>query len=97
MNEKTADLALRLLRRMSANPEDIPDCVPSFVELVSDQEITGLSEEALELLADLAHDLNWYEPDPQIRKHEGELWDERSVLEEARHVLRALQDLGVPL
>jgi hypothetical protein len=55
----------------------------------------GVGQQAYDILADLAYDLDFFEPDPFLRVESTSYYGRERLEEEIRTALRRLADLGI--
>jgi hypothetical protein len=84
---------LGLLDEITENPEKRLDNVREFQKLIWDATEPLIESKALwEELCDLAYDLDYYEPNEEIRQSDSSLYDENRVKEEVLPVLKSLRE-----
>ena len=84
---------IELLRRALVEPAQLSAVISRVQTLVwhSDSWSAALSQNSAEILADLAYDLDYYEPSAVSRSEDGAFFDEARALEQIKAVLNQLE------
>jgi hypothetical protein len=88
----TLSEVLGSLRAATREPAKLPEAIRALQAMVwkSKGWKSGLPEEVVETLADLAYDLDFYEPDAAARAQDGSYFAEDRALEEIADALRRI-------
>ena len=83
---------LGFLRAATLEPTKLPEAIRALQAMVWKSEgwDSGLPEEIVEVLADLAYDLDFYQPDPAVRAQDGSLFAADRALQEIADALRRI-------
>lgn len=92
-----AEQLLKLLSNALQNPAGRKLALHQFQQQVWNVPDPPLTGDAWEVLADLAHDLEFYEPDPKAREEDPSFYGDERLQEEIRTALARLKDLGITL
>ena len=91
---KDSDHLVELLIQALMFPRLRNDSIRDFQKLVSDDQEEEKEGTASEVFADLAIDLDYYEPDPVKRSEDPSYFDDERLEEEIRKALAKLNALG---
>jgi hypothetical protein len=91
------DELLGLLAKALREPIARKATIARFQTLVWDRKEPAVPPAVDEVLRDLAHDLDFFEADPVVRKEDGVYYGHTRAEEEIRTALRKVRDMGVDL
>jgi hypothetical protein len=89
------DAMLALLVRVLREPSTRKATVKQFQALVWESPRHTVAKEVYDVLADLAYDLDYFEPDPVSRAQDTSYYGDQRLEQEIQAALRRLQELGV--
>jgi len=82
-----------LLNEILVNPKNRDKNVNKFVVDIFNEDETIYNEEIDTLLANLASNIDYYSPDPEIRREDPCYIDEESVIKEIEPVLKKVKEI----
>jgi hypothetical protein len=91
------EIMLALLARILREPLTRKATVKQFQSLVWQGQERSIDKDTYNVLADLAYDLDFYEPDPVLRKEDATYYGQERLEREVKAALRRLADLGIEL
>ncbi len=77
---------VKLLREIPNDPRELPEAIATFQQLVWTEPLTG-SSAVLEIVRELAYDLDYYQPDPQARAEDPSYYDDDRAVAEIEEAL----------
>ena len=92
MNGAQVDVseAVKLMQEIVQERRALPEAIASLQQLVWNGELTG-SSAVQEILRELAYDLEYYQPDPQVRAEDTSLYDEERAIAEIEEALARIE------
>jgi hypothetical protein len=89
------DQAFGLLRAALDHPSELGHAISQFQKVVWDSTEwrVGLSTDAVEVIKELAYDLDYYEPAPRARSEDPSYIDQARALHEIREALSRLSSV----
>jgi hypothetical protein len=83
---------ITVLKTARNNPEERTAAIDSFQECMydSDSPLADMSQEQWEILWLLAYDLDYYEPNPKMRREDPSFYGEERLLQEIDEALKKL-------
>lgn len=87
------DPVIQSLREATRNPAKLPEAISAFQTMVwhSAEWESHYSSDAVEVLSELAYDLEFYVPDPQMRAEDPSYYGADRAIEEITTALRRIE------
>jgi hypothetical protein len=89
------DKIVSLLIEALQDPRSRSETIKEAQSLVWDLRKVSMNAEVYDVLADLAYDLDFFEPNQEMRKEDPSFYGEERLEEEIRVALRKLARLGI--
>ena len=93
----SVDAMLALLIKALHTPCARKETIEQFQAFVWDWKRPSIGQEAYDILADLAYDLDFFEPDPLRRAYDWVFYGHERMEKEIATALRRLADLGIEI
>lgn len=91
MDEKH-NLIVQLLKNSLREPEQLSEYIKKIQDFAWNEDL--LNTDTREIVAELAYDLDFFEPDPATRKEDASFLDREQALTEIRNALAKLENIG---
>ena len=85
---------LLLLEEIKLSPATTKRMISELQEYIWDDRVQVDQHEFLEILRDLAHDLDYFEADPALRTEDNSFFDEAKLKAELESALNSIKSLG---
>jgi hypothetical protein len=85
---------LLLLEAIKLSPSTTKRIINEFQEYIWDDRVQVDQHEILEILRDLAHDLDYFEGDPSLRTEDNSFFDEEKLKTELESALNNIKSLA---
>ena len=86
--------ALFLLEAIKLSPATAKRMISEFQEYIWDDRVQVDQKEILDILRDLAHDLDYFEADPLLRAEDNSFYDEEKLKAEIDSALNNIKSLA---
>jgi hypothetical protein len=91
----TLDDVIHLLQQAAREPGQLAQQIGAFQAAIwNDQVLGDLDDEVMEVLRELAQDLDFYEPDPKLRSEDESYFGEDRALAEIQSALNRVASLS---
>jgi|DewCreStandDraft_4_1066084.scaffolds.fasta_scaffold101742_2 hypothetical protein len=83
-----------MLKEALNNPANRADIISAFQKDIWNTKAGGEPNEAFTILKELAYDLDFYQPDPALRKEDASYYGEERLVEEIADALKRIEAVG---